>query len=608
MISRRKYFSILLIFAAVFLLFQGIQVGRIYLGDPNVNTRIRLTGHTGAGARGPEVLPGAGEDAAGEPAVCFVGAQDSDLADLALEWAGYAGRKIRFTDKAPQPGEGADPYLILADADAAARDAELFGAFARRGTDVLIMELPSADKVAADEKLREILGISEVKSESARFEGIRLFGGFFLGGERIFLPVGKDEGRLDEGIAVVAPWYVVRAGTKTYLQGIVSDADKPEKNEDLPAVVWRNSSGKGGVYAVSGSYMHDRQIGLGILESVMYERSRYHLYPVVNAQLLSVANLPVLSNENGERFTEVYGSPLIRFEADVIVPRFSVLASRYGFRPTCFFSSKYDYNDPALPEVTDLNYYLTMLNEMEGELGLSSLYRGTPGLPEKLDLEAEQYRGMGCSYPVYSLFAEPGKAAELAGLLPGHPAWQSVHTLSLLPTRDLPLLGYLGDDLTVQQITGDAFSDTFSDELRLLGAETALGYVNTAFDMSRTFRPEISEDEWQNLSKKAFSTIMTYQAPFKAFDRVTAAEGDARLRSFLDLDWSVEAGEERADLTVRGDLGKVWFVLRTHGEEIASVTGGAYTKIEPGAWLIRPEEEHVVIALRSGLPFGGRAQ
>jgi hypothetical protein len=101
---------------------------------------------------------------------------------------------------------------------------------------------------------------------------------------------------------------------------------------------------------------------------------------------------------------------------------------------------------------------------------------------------------------------------------------------------------------------------------------------------------------------------MTYQAPFKAFDRVTAAEGDARLRSFLDLDWSVEAGEERADLTVRGDLGKVWFVLRTHGEEIASVTGGAYTKIEPGAWLIRPEEEHVVIALRSGLPFGGRAQ
>ena len=42
MISKRNYFSILLIFIATLLLFQGMQAGKVYLNNYNVND------HTGA--------------------------------------------------------------------------------------------------------------------------------------------------------------------------------------------------------------------------------------------------------------------------------------------------------------------------------------------------------------------------------------------------------------------------------------------------------------------------------------------------------------------------------------------------------------------------------
>ena len=41
-----------------------------------------------------------------------------------------------------------------------------------------------------------------------------------------------------------------------------------------------------------------------------------------------------------------------------------------------------------------------------------------------------------------------------------------------------------------------------------------------------------------------------------------------------------------------------WFLLRVHGEEIASITGAAYRKIEEGTYLLHVTEGAAEIGLR----------
>ena len=68
------------------------------------------------------------------------------------------------------------------------------------------------------------------------------------------------------------------------------------ENEDMPAIIWRSSIGKGSVFAVNGDYI--MTAGIGILDAMLYESKEYSLYSVVNAQNLCIVGFPDLTNEN----------------------------------------------------------------------------------------------------------------------------------------------------------------------------------------------------------------------------------------------------------------------------------------------------------------------
>ena len=605
MISRRRYFAIMLIFLAVFMLFQGLQMGRVFLTDTSVNPHASETGLRAASARAiQDMKPAADEqEVPKDPYLLFLGDERSPCAKTIQEWASYANLIVFCASSLPLPEAAGQPYLILADSGSVEAFTEELIRYAEQGTDVLCTAIPSVQSIKESESLRSLLGIQKVQAEQITLHGIHLFPGFFLGGERIF--EAKDEGDPRQDMALTVPWYTVRTNTKTYMRGILSDEDFRRaaadrmKNEDYPAIIWRNHLGEGEIYAVNGAYFDDREIAMGILAAVLYERSAYLLYPVVNSQVFSMVDFPLASDENSEAMVKLYGRDITKFESDIIIPQVQSLASRHGFKASCFMSVKYDYDDPAQPQSGLVKDYLSILYDIGGELALSCRYAGSFSPQDMMETDTDYYLGEKTTYPFYAAFVQAEDMESSAKLLSAHPIWQSIRTLSVSQSDDLPLLGYAGDDMTFQQVTNDAVFHSFTDDLELVCLQTALGYENMSLYMSDVFWPETARDEWQNASREASGIISTYNVPFQAFGKTTISESDGRVRVFLSLEYEQERIGDTVRLAVSGTQGSAYFILRTHGEEIQSISGGHAEKIEDGAYLISAEQESLEIDLGS---------
>jgi hypothetical protein len=169
-------------------------------------------------------------------------------------------------------------------------------------------------------------------------------------------------------------------------------------------------------------------------------------------------------------------------------------------------------------------------------------------------------------------------------------------------SAEYPIIGYLSEAVTLQQAS-DLRRHSFTDELELLGVQTARAYDNGYYDMAGAFYPRMETEEWQNASREVFSNLTTYSAPFRAEDCLTAAESDGRIRTYLSLSWDEVRDGDAVTLTINGSGGAEtsYFLLRTHDETIESMAGGTFEKIEENAYLIAAEEKRIELKLSSSL-------
>ena len=613
MISWRRYFAILMIFLVTLLLFQGLQLARIHFSDIHVNKHIGMENLRAEDVRYVEPLSelklsDSAETGLGPSCLLYVGSLDSPYVETLEEWAVYANKTIYHSETFYPLENGALPDLILLSPDCLAGSAETLEWYTSREVDVICLALPDVQTLYADPHLCSLLGIWKIRQSAVQLGGVHLFSGFFLGGERIYQGKGADDPRQDLELNV--PWYVTREKTKTFMCGILTGEEKRKaeeeglKNEDMPCLIWSSHVNRGEIYCICGDYFMDRQIALGILSAADYERSPYLLYPVVNAEVFSMIDYPIAADENTEQMNAVYGRTMTRFESDIVVPQLQTLASRHDYRASCFMASKFDYDDPAKAKQDFISNYLAILNDTGGELGLNLHYTGSVELKEKVDMDASFYLAEGSEYPVHGVYVDAENLDLALELLPEHPVWKSIGTISLSQAEDLPLLGYLTDSITVQQITSSALTHSFRQDLELLGMETALAYSNASLYMSEAFWPQSEDAEWHNSSRKAFENLGTYyHTPFAAFDRVTISESDARLREFLSYGYALAREGDVLILDLPESYDIASFVLRTHNEDILSISGGDFVQIEDDAFLIDPTENHVEITLYSRLAW-----
>ena len=81
---------------------------------------------------------------------------------------------------------------------------------------------------------------------------------------------------------------------------------------------------------------------VGILDGMLTEASEYSIYPIVNAQNLSMVNFPGFADENNAEMMELYSQSVTGVGRDVIWPTLISIVEHSDLKMTCFIQPQAD--------------------------------------------------------------------------------------------------------------------------------------------------------------------------------------------------------------------------------------------------------------------------
>ena len=262
------------------------------------------------------------------------------------------------------------PEMIILESEkyAQGEDLDCLERFQKRGAIIVFGCLEDPKNIEKNQELQDFLGIYKIVSKKTELTGAKLFEGLLLGGEVIYeTPEDKDE-RDRQDLQLNVPWYQVGSGTKTYMVGLLDQSKQKEtvENEELPTLIWRNGIRNGSIFCVVGDYMKD-STALGLLDGMVAEASSYYIYPVVNAQNLSMINFPVFADENNEQMMELYSQSITGMDRDIMWPSLISIVEKGGLKMSCFMQPQTNYEDGIEPTSKDLVFYLKQMKEQNAE-------------------------------------------------------------------------------------------------------------------------------------------------------------------------------------------------------------------------------------------------
>lgn len=601
MVSRRKFFSIAIMMFVLLFLFQFSMVLRDRQNTYDVNSNLAPKQNDGKNVWKNEELDPASVGTTDRRYVLFVGDSSSDMAEAVSRWCTYAKWDIAKCSSMEKFKENDKnlPGMLILESEKYALDDNLkkIEELEQKGVIIVFGCLENAENIEKNQELQDFMGICKVVSAKTEITGVKLFEGLLLGGEVVYeTPEDKDE-RDRQDLQLNVPWYQVGSGTKTYMVGLLDQSKQKEtvENEELPTLIWRNGIRNGSIFCVVGDYMKD-STALGLLDGMVAEASSYYIYPVVNAQNLSMINFPVFADENNEQMMELYSQSITGMARDIMWPSLISIVEKGGLKMTCFMQPQTNYEDGIEPTSRDLVFYLKQMKEQNAEAGLSLQYKNAESLRDKLNQDAEFFRKADSSYKYGAAYTEE-KDLDTVKALTNTELMKNVSTLVCKYTEDEPVISYCTDSVTLQSVTSDGMNYTYSDDIRMRSIQSSLGYTNVMLNMQKIFWPERKKDRWQIMQKRFSSNLLTYWKNFTGFDSTTLSESNTRTRTFLNLDFS----ETRTDdeIILKTSESGSWFILRTHGEEIEEIEGGTQKKLEDNVYLIQAQDTTVKIQVKT---------
>lgn len=598
MVSKRKFFSIATMMFVLFFLFQFSMVLRDSRNTYDVNSSFAEKKADGENQWTPSdsnstTMIGA------DSSVVFVGNEDGDMGTAVSRWCTYAKRKL-ISCKSVRTYKSDDknlPEMMILESEKYADGDNLttLETLEKKGVIIVFGCLENAKNIQNNKALMKFLGIQKVVAEETHLAGVKLFEGLLLGGEVTYNTSKDKEEKKRQDLELDVPWYQVGSGTKTYMVGLLDEkTGKNVENEDLPTIIWRNGIDYGSVFAVVGDYMKD-STALGLLDGMRAEALQYTIYPIVNAQNLSMVNFPVFADENNTEMLKLYSQSVTGIARDIMWPALISVVEKSDMKMTCFIQPQADYTDDIEPKSGNLEFYLKQMKEQSAEAGISLEYQKLDKAEDKVTKDTEFFENEKTDYRFGAAFA---KEKDLKGILKDTDSGLlgDVGTLVCDYTENQPVVSYYSDSVTLQTVTSDGMNYAYSDDIRMRSIQTALGYTNVMLDMYDIFWPQEKTDRWEVMQKRFSSNLLTYWKNFRDFDSTTLSESNARIRTFLNLAYS----QSREDNTITLQTSEVgsWFILRTHGEEIDEIDGGSQTEIEADAYLICAEDTTVKIRLK----------
>ena len=601
MVSRRKFFSIAIMMFVLLFLFQFSMVLRDRQNTYDVNSNLAPKQNDGKNVWKNEELDPASVETTDRRYVLFVGDSSSDMAEAVSRWCTYAKWDISKCSSMEKFKENDKnlPGMLILESEKYALDDNLkkIEELEQKGVIIVFGCLEDPKNIEKNQELQDFLGIYKIVSKKTELTGAKLFEGLLLGGEVIYeTPEDKDE-RDRQDLQLNVPWYQVGSGTKTYMVGLLDQSKQKEtvENEELPTLIWRNGIRNGSIFCVVGDYMKD-STALGLLDGMVAEASSYYIYPVVNAQNLSMINFPVFADENNEQMMELYSQSITGMDRDIMWPSLISIVEKGGLKMSCFMQPQTNYEDGIEPTSKDLVFYLKQMKEQNAEAGLSLQYKNAESLRDKLNQDAEFFRKADSSYKYGAAYTEE-KDLDTVKALMNTELMKNVSTLVCEYTEDEPVISYCTDSVTLQSVTSDGMNYTYSDDIRMRSIQSSLGYTNVMLNMQKIFWPERKKDRWQIMQKRFSSNLLTYWKNFTGFDSTTLSESNTRTRTFLNLDFS----ETRTDdeIILKTSESGSWFILRTHGEEIEEIEGVTQKKLEDNVYLIQAQDKTVKIQVKT---------
>lgn len=598
MVSKRKFFSIATMMFVLFFLFQFSMVLRDSKNTYDINSSLTEKKADGENQWTPSDSNSTTVIGA-DSSVVFVGNENGDMGTAISRWCTYAKRKL-ISCKSVSTYKADDknlPEMMILESEKYADGDNLttLETLEKKGVIIVFGCLENAKNIQNNKALMKFLGIQKVVAEETHLAGVKLFEGLLLGGEVTYNTSKDKEEKKRQDLELDVPWYKVGSGTKTYMVGLLDEkTGKNVENEDLPTIIWRNGIDYGSVFAVVGDYMKD-STALGLLDGMRAEALQYTIYPIVNAQNLSMVNFSVFADENNTEMLKLYSQSVTGIARDIMWPALISVVEKSDMKMTCFIQPQADYTDDIEPKSGNLEFYLKQMKEQSAEAGISLEYQKLDKAEDKVTKDTEFFENEKINYRFGAAFA---KEKDLKGILKDTDSGLlgDVGTLVCDYTENQPVVSYYSDSVTLQTVTSDGMNYAYSDDIRMRSIQTALGYTNVMLDMYDIFWPQEKTDRWEVMQKRFSSNLLTYWKNFRDFDSTTLSESNARIRTFLNLAYS--QSREDNTITLQTSEAGSWFILRTHGEEIDEIDGGSQTEIEADAYLICAEDTTVKIRLK----------
>ena len=495
MVSKRKFFSIAIMMFVLLFLFQFSMVIRDRKNTYDINSSL-----TEKKADGKNQWTPSDSTAGDDISVVFVGNETGDMGTAVSRWCTYAKRTL-ISCKSVSINSVDDenlPEMIILESEKYAEGENLLKLekLEKKGVIIVFGCLENVENIQNNQELMKFLGIRKVVSEKIHLTGAKLFEGLLLGGEITYITPEDKEEKQRQDLELDIPWYQVGSGTKTYMVGLLDEkTGKNVENEDLPTIIWRNGIDYGSVFAVVGDYMKD-STALGLLDGMRAEALSYTIYPVINAQNLSMVNFPVFADENNAEMMELYSQSATGIARDIMWPSLISVVQKSDMKMTCFIQPQADYTDDVEPKSGKLEFYLKQMKEQNAEAGISLEYQKLDKAEDKITKDTEFLENEKTGYRFGAAFA---KEKDLKGVLKDTDKGilKDVGTLVCDHTEEQPVVSYYSDSVTLQTVTSDGMNYAYSDDIRMRSIQTALGYTNVMLDMNDIFWPESETDRWE---------------------------------------------------------------------------------------------------------------
>lgn len=598
MVSRRNYVTIVLMIVILMFMFMFTSVLKQELNEYNVNDYEDSYTY-GLNATNMYRLDRADNSEFELPRryAVFIGPAFVDIRNVVTYWCTYTKRGLQEYESFQEyviPEENLPELVIIdgryIDVD---RDLPVMRELTQKGVHLVFAKMPHITTMTANPELCEFLGIRSMRNREVLVEGVHLFDGFLLGGERIYATDMNDT--VEQDLEMVVHWYVLDGGTKTYIMGMMDEDEY--KNENMPAILWRKSAGNARIFCVNANYMTN-MYGVGFLSAMMAEADSYEIYPIVNAQCMTVAEFSGFAEDNSEELESLYSCTQPALYESVIWPSLIAIAEKTGARISLMVTPQLDYSDENEPQGEILPRYMTLVKEQYGELGVSMGRVSNTTMEGKLSRDYAYYVENAGDYSFISMYTDDLKEV-MAG--PWKRYFPKLRTVVTAPHDDEPVVDYLDRTMVMQRGTAYAKDHTYAANLSIMGYETALGYSNVVLDMKDVSYPEDEEDYWENLSRELSQNLTTYWRDYEAFTQTTLTESDARVRKFLTLDYRTERISDDIFLHINEFEGSAWFLFKLNEGVPGQVQGATLQDMGGGYYLLEATETEVTIEVKNSV-------